>query len=456
MKRRIVAPHAVAKEAEHGLYLRKHHGRGGLTKSQAKKEGINSGVERAKQLANQKPLSVEDVKAMYSFFKRHSAFKKHHNEDPPSNALISWKLWGGDAGEKWISKEYQKLQMNEVKKLKPLKVKDMMIDQPETTTKVGLQAIAKKHDIDYQILKKVFMRGLRAFDKSKEKLPKGTNRYQWAYARVNKFVKGQSTAKGVDQKLARKAGIMINEQVCASEILFLLESQNFIFKTNDLIKIKDSAYSKPKYDTAEYNAGSLVKMYLKDKTGDLKDLERYLKKLQTIGQKALKRLGKVPYYDDLEMKKQLLAGDLYELWDDPNLEKYPTVIYVSSSPRDKMTIGLMVHHNGKVEVFEGNDEASDETNRMVNVILTGGKAQYRRLYGQHGVDTVEKIRKTKTIPKGLYLSPESFYASSYWSADPNKPRVMFSGLVDINDLAQESEYDWKVIVPTKIKEFREY
>jgi 8-oxo-dGTP pyrophosphatase MutT (NUDIX family) len=220
MESRIIPPHGVAREAELGLYLHKLYKRGGLTKSQAKKEGINSGVERAKQLANRKTLSVEDVKSMYRFFKRHSAFKKHHKEEPPSNALISWKLWGGDAGEKWIMKEYKKLKMNEVKKLKPLKVKDMMIDQPETTTKKGLQAKAKEHGIDYQILKKVFMRGLRAWDKSQDKLPKGTNRYQWAYDRVNDFLKGQGTAKGVDKKLAFKAGI-ISE---AKQLIGILES----------------------------------------------------------------------------------------------------------------------------------------------------------------------------------------------------------------------------------------
>jgi hypothetical protein len=221
MASKVIAPASVRKEAKEGLELRKQYGRGGLTKSQAGKQGIASGVERAKQLAGGRPLSDEDISAMYRFFIRHKAFKKYHNQDPPSNALISWKLWGGDSGQKWIKGVYKEMKMNEVKNLKPLKIKDMMIDQPETSTKVGLRKKAKESGVDYQILKKVFMRGLRAYDKSKKKLPKGVNRYQWAFARVNDFLKGQETAKGVDRKLALKGGIQIQETI-SEQILRLL------------------------------------------------------------------------------------------------------------------------------------------------------------------------------------------------------------------------------------------
>ena len=100
----FVPPEAVANAAARGLRLRQKTGRGGLTTRQASKEGIGSGVARAASLKNRQKLSPSTIGRMVSFFARHSAFKKNHTTNPPSNSLISWNLWGGDPGKAWAEK----------------------------------------------------------------------------------------------------------------------------------------------------------------------------------------------------------------------------------------------------------------------------------------------------------------------------------------------------------------
>jgi hypothetical protein len=100
----FVPPQSVANAAARGLALRKQSGRGGLSTQQAAKEGIGSGVARAASLKNRQKLSPSTISRMVSFFARHSAFKKNHTTNPPSNSLISWNLWGGDPGKAWAEK----------------------------------------------------------------------------------------------------------------------------------------------------------------------------------------------------------------------------------------------------------------------------------------------------------------------------------------------------------------
>jgi hypothetical protein len=103
MSKSFDVPQAVQREAQRGLDLRKEHGRGGLSTQQAGKHGIGSGVQRAVDLV-QGRVTYQTVKRMLAFFNRHKAYKEHHTMNPPSNSLISWKLWGGDAGYKWAQR----------------------------------------------------------------------------------------------------------------------------------------------------------------------------------------------------------------------------------------------------------------------------------------------------------------------------------------------------------------
>ena len=86
----------MAANAEKGLKLRERFNRG----------GTEVGVKRAKQIIAGGPMSDEDVKAMHSYFARHSVDKdaKSHewgDESDPSAGYIAWLLWGGEEGKTW-------------------------------------------------------------------------------------------------------------------------------------------------------------------------------------------------------------------------------------------------------------------------------------------------------------------------------------------------------------------
>ena len=86
---------AVAKQAAKGLELREKFKRG----------GTEIGVARARDLKNQRELSIDTVKQMKSYFARHKVDKRAKNfgdDDNPSAGYIAWLLWGGDEGRDWV------------------------------------------------------------------------------------------------------------------------------------------------------------------------------------------------------------------------------------------------------------------------------------------------------------------------------------------------------------------
>lgn len=90
----------IKQNAKLGLELRAKHGRGGLSTREAGELGIGSGVQRANDLIEGN-VSLDTIRRMKAFFDRHSAYKEHHESDPPSNSYISWLLWGGDEAYSW-------------------------------------------------------------------------------------------------------------------------------------------------------------------------------------------------------------------------------------------------------------------------------------------------------------------------------------------------------------------
>lgn len=89
----------MKEEAERGLQWRREFGRG----------GTEVGIARARDIVNDRELSADTVKRMYSFFSRHEVDKQAEGFRPgedgyPSNGRIAWAMWGGDAGYSW-SKE---------------------------------------------------------------------------------------------------------------------------------------------------------------------------------------------------------------------------------------------------------------------------------------------------------------------------------------------------------------
>lgn len=113
-------PAAVASAARRGLELRRKaspSNKGGLTASEASKQGIGSGVQRASNLANGDSVSPSTVKRMHSFFSRHegnSAIDPEHKGKPQNDkGYVSHLLWGGDAGKRWAASQAKKLSEKE-------------------------------------------------------------------------------------------------------------------------------------------------------------------------------------------------------------------------------------------------------------------------------------------------------------------------------------------------------
>lgn len=218
----------------------------------------------------------------------------------------------------------------------------------------------------------------------------------------------------------------------------------FVLTINDLKKLE--TYSLLSRE-AKRNIESMVDSWYRDKDNK-KWIGDTLKWISKEATKALKMLGDVPYYS----KKDLILSfmDMDELlFYEKDSKLWPIPIYISSDPNDKATIGIMVHQNGKKELFEGNDEASAETYDLVDEIL--GNVKPVVVYAQHGEEIVEKIRKTKTLPKDLYVSPSRKYAEGYWSLEEN--RIFFACVAMSNAFRKESDVDWKTKEKTKIKNF---
>lgn len=99
-------PQSAVNNAKRGLELRKKWGRGGLSPSEAKSHGIDSGVTRARKIASGK-VSTHDVRRM-SAFNRHRKNYRPEKKMPdggPTAGTIAWLLWGGTSGVNWAKKK---------------------------------------------------------------------------------------------------------------------------------------------------------------------------------------------------------------------------------------------------------------------------------------------------------------------------------------------------------------
>jgi len=226
---------------------------------------------------------------------------------------------------------------------------------------------------------------------------------------------------------------------------------------DDLI---DTLEYKIKYN--DYDGQSLLKVledyyYSNDETKK-GYAQQYINLLNKIGNKAIElgnKLGSSSnndvYIDIKAIKNQLLKNQTEFKFNIDDFFPFP--LYISSSPSDKATIGLLIDLNGKAEYFEGNDEASIETINLVNKILNP-QGKPVKIYASHNSKLVQQISQTGVLPKNLYVSPNKEHASKYM-LDLTGEREIFTGIININDISQESEIDWKVINDnTKIEKFK--
>lgn len=99
-------PTTVAKAARRGLALRE-------SVAPSRRGGTSVGVARARDLANRRPISLDTIGRMVSFFARHEVDKqgkgwKQGEEGYPSKGLQAWLLWGGDPGRAWAGRIWRR------------------------------------------------------------------------------------------------------------------------------------------------------------------------------------------------------------------------------------------------------------------------------------------------------------------------------------------------------------
>lgn len=147
---------AMVANAKRGLALREKYGRGGLDASQAKAEGVGSGVARARDIINGN-LSLDTVKRMYSFFSRHEKNYKPNKKEAggaPTAGTVSWLLWGGSAGRAWARKI---LREEDILKSYTAEITDAELDTEDSLPQVNIQ-IAKSLDEELKQVTYVCMR----------------------------------------------------------------------------------------------------------------------------------------------------------------------------------------------------------------------------------------------------------------------------------------------------------
>lgn len=101
----FAVPERVKATARRGLKEREKYGRGGLSTQEAGKQGIGSGVARARDLINGK-VSLEAVRAMNRFWARHKRnYKpgKKESDGGPTAGSVAARLWGFPAAESWVN-----------------------------------------------------------------------------------------------------------------------------------------------------------------------------------------------------------------------------------------------------------------------------------------------------------------------------------------------------------------
>lgn len=140
-------PTSVANAAKKGLEYREKaspSNKGGLTPSEAGKQGIGSGVQRAVNLKNRDNVTPATISKMVSFFARHEKNKgiapEHKGEPWNDKGYVAWLLWGGDAGKAWANKIKAQMDRADKKSKKEASVvrAQQMLDIACRTSNAGL------------------------------------------------------------------------------------------------------------------------------------------------------------------------------------------------------------------------------------------------------------------------------------------------------------------------------
>jgi len=194
----LTATEGMKREARRGLDWRKKFGRG----------GTQVGVARANQIVSGERMSPSTVLRMFSFFSRHEVDKQGQGFKPsqkgyPSAGRIAWSLWGGDAGFSWSRQKRNQIMAEREKSFDDMENKVAGLSK---TVEKALQGKVDKHNEKYGdkkgkrvsvgMLGKVFKRGIGAYRNNPSSVrPSVNSEDQWAYARVNTFLRAVSSGR---------------------------------------------------------------------------------------------------------------------------------------------------------------------------------------------------------------------------------------------------------------------
>lgn len=90
----FVPPQKVRDNAKRALEVR-------AEKPESQRGMTEVGVARARDLANGRPVSIDTIRRMISFFTRHEVDKKGPTWDEKGKGWQAWYGWGRDEGWSW-------------------------------------------------------------------------------------------------------------------------------------------------------------------------------------------------------------------------------------------------------------------------------------------------------------------------------------------------------------------
>ena len=194
----LTATEGMKTEARRGLDWRKKFNRG----------GTQVGVARANQIVSGERMSPSTVLRMFSFHSRHQVDKQGQGYNVgdkgfPSAGRIAIALWGGNAGFSWSRKKRNQIMAEREKSFDDMENKVAGLSK---TVEKALQGKVDKHNekhgdkkgkrVTVGMLGKVFKRGIGAYRTNPQSVrPSVRSEDQWAYARVNTFLRAVSSGR---------------------------------------------------------------------------------------------------------------------------------------------------------------------------------------------------------------------------------------------------------------------
>lgn len=93
----FVPPAEVARAAQRALDVRQG-------KPPSQRGMTSTGLARARDLSNRRPISIETLRVMVAWFARHEVDKQGSTWGEQGKGWQAWNGWGGDAGRRWAER----------------------------------------------------------------------------------------------------------------------------------------------------------------------------------------------------------------------------------------------------------------------------------------------------------------------------------------------------------------